>query len=220
MGRAGRVALAAAGGVVALLVVTQLVLPSLAERRLRDRLREDGEVQRVEVSAFPAVKLLWHRADRVEVRMGKARAGPGRLADRLAETADTGELDARVAELTLLVLRVHDVRLRKRDDRLVAEASVSDADLRASLPSGFDVRPVASGGGALVFEGTAALLGQRFSGRVVVAARDGKVLLAPDLPFGGLLSLTLFEDSRIEVTDVGARASAGGFTLTATARVR
>jgi hypothetical protein len=78
---------------------------------------------------------------------------------------------------------------------------------------------VASGDGALVFEGSAELLGQRFQGRAVVTARDGRLLLVPDLPFGGFLTVTLFADPRIEVLSVGAQQRAGGFTVVAQARL-
>ena len=220
MSRAGRVALAAAGGLLVLLVVAQLALPRIAEHRLRDRLKHDGTVERVEIHAFPAIELLWHHADRVVVRMGRGQGGPGHLADRLAESRNTEELDARVGELRVLTLRLHDARLTKHDDELRGQATVRDADLRAALPPGFDVRPVASGGGALVFEGTAELFGRRFSGQAVVGARDGRLLLVPNIPFGGFLSLTLFSDPRIEVLGVGARRDPSGFTLTARARLR
>jgi hypothetical protein len=219
VGRAGRVAIAAAGGLLALLVAGQLFLPRLAEHRLRDRLVRDGTVQRVEVHAFPAIELLWHHADRVVVRMGRARTGEGHLADRLAETRDTDRLDARVGELRLLTLRLHDTRLTKDGDALRGQSTVDDADLRAALPPGFTARPVASGGGSLVFEGTAELLGRRFSGEAVVGARDGRLLLTPNIPFGGFLTLTLFADPRVEVEGVGARRVPGGFVLTARARL-
>src|SRR5436309_934004 len=65
--------------VLALLVVTQLALPGIAENRIRDRLAHDGRVESVRVSAFPAIKLLWGKADRVTVRMQSVRAGVGRL---------------------------------------------------------------------------------------------------------------------------------------------
>ena len=120
----------------------------------------------------------------------------------------------------LLTLRFRDLTLRKRGDGLAGTATVTDADLRAALPSGFEVRPVAAGGGALVFEGTAELFGRRFSGQAVVAARDGKVVLAPNVLFGGFLSLTIFADPRIEVVSVGARERPDGFVLTARARLR
>jgi hypothetical protein len=220
VGRAGRVAIAAAGAVVGLLVVAQLVLPGVAERRVRHRLERDGTVQRVEIHAVPAIKLMWHRADRVVVRMGRGRGGPGHLADRLAEARDTDELDARVGELRVLTLRLRDARLTKRGDELRGQATVAGADLRAALPPGFDARPISSGGGSLVFEGTAELLGRRFSGQVVVGARDGRLQLVPNIPFGGFLTLTLFADPRIEVQGVSARPAPGGFTVAARARLR
>jgi hypothetical protein len=220
MPRAARRALIVAAGLVALLALAQLLLPMLAEDRLRGRLERDGKVESVDVSAFPAVKLLWGRADRVTIRMADAGAGPGRFADLLVSTDEADELDARVRSLRILTLTFRDVALRKRGRDLSGTATVTGADLRAALPAGFDVRPVASGDGALVFEGTATLLGRSLTGQAVVAARNGRVLLAPNLPFGGFLSLTVFEDPRIEVLDVGAQARPDGFVLTARARLR
>ncbi len=221
MSRAGRVAVAAAGAALALLLLSQFLLPALAEHRLRSSLERSGTVDNVEIRAFPAVKLLWHRADRVIVRMGTATTGTGNLADRLAQVRDTGRLDARVGELRVLTLRLHDLRLEKDHDQLLtARATVDDADLRAALPPGFDVQPVASGGGALVFQGTVDLLGRRFTGNAVVSAQDGKLRLAPDIPFGGFLAVTLFDDPRVEVLGVAARRTATGFVLSARMRLR
>ncbi len=219
MSRAARVALAIAAGLILVLVAAQLALPGIAEHRLRDRLERSGTVERVEISAFPAVKLLWHRADDVTVRMGRLRTGSGNFADLLVRTVDTDDLDASAEEQRILTLRLHDSRLRKRGDELTLSSTVDDADLRAALPPGFDLRPVASGDGALVLEGSAELLGQRFQGRAVVAARNGRLILAPDVLFGGFLTVTLFADPRIEVLSVGARQRAGGFTLVARARL-
>jgi hypothetical protein len=220
MSRGARVALATVGGLILLIVAAQVALPRIAEHRLRDRLERSGTVERVEISAFPAVKLLWHRADDVTVRMGRLRTGSGNFADLLASTGDTDDLDASAEEQRILTLRLHDSRLRKRGDELTLSSTVDDADLQAALPPGFDVRPVASGNGALVFEGSADLLGQRFQGQAVVAARDGKLILAPDLPFGGFFTVTLFTDPRIEVLSVGAQQRAGGFTVVARVRLR
>jgi hypothetical protein len=218
--RAARVALAAAAGVVLLLLVAQLALPRIAEHRLRDRLERSGTVERVEISAFPAVKLLWHRADDVTVRMGRLRTGSGNFADLLARTGDADNVDASVGVQRILSLRLLDSHLRKRGDELELSATVTGADLRAALPPAFDLRPVASGNGALVLEGTADLFGRQFAGRAVVSVRDGRLQLEPDIPFGGLLSVTLFADPRIEVLDVGVRSRPNDFILTARARVR
>jgi hypothetical protein len=206
--------------VVAALVAAQLILPGVSEQRLRDRLSSDGRVTRVEVHSFPAIKLLWHRADRVVVRMSSASSGTGRVADLLTSARDAGEVDARVGELKVTLLRLRDVRLRKRGDRLEGRATVTTADLNSALPPGFTLRPVAAGGGALVFEGTATILGRMLRARAVAAARDGKLLVAPDVPFGGLAALTVFADPRVTVEDLGAQATQDGFTLTARARLR
>ena len=202
------------------LVLSQLVLPGVAERRLRDRLERNGTVEAVDVRVFPALELLWDRSDRVTVRMVQARAGTGRFAELLASTGDTDRLDARVATLRVLTLSFRDVTLRKRGRTLSGSATVTHADLRAALPEGFDVRPVASGDGVLVFEGRAALLGRELRGQATVSVRDGDIVLAPNVPFGGFLTLTVFQDPRIEVLSVGTRPRPDGFLLTARARLR
>lgn len=217
MHRAGLAAGATAAAAAGLLVASQLVLPGIAERRLRERLERVGTVTGVDVDAFPALTLLWDRADRVDVRMSDSTARRTRLADLLDRTRRAGEVDARVERVRIGLLSLRDLRLRKRGDALRAQASVDEADLRAALPDGLDVRPVAAGGGQLVFEGTARLLGRRLRARAVVTAHGGRLLLSPAVPFGGLLTVTVFQDRRIAVDDVGARARRGGFTLTASA---
>jgi len=215
----GRAIAIAAGALVGVAVVVQLALPALAERRLRERLERVGRVERVHVSAFPAVKLLWNRADRVELAMARSTPGTQRFADLLAGTARTRELDARVAALRLGPLVLRDARVRKMGDRLLGEASITEADLRDALPAGFDLRPVATGGGSLVLRGQVTLLGRTVSGEVVALAREGRLLLAPGVPFGTLLTVSVFEDPRVLVQDVGGRPRVDGFTLTARARL-
>ena len=93
-----RAALALIGLAVAALVGGQLALPRIAERRITSDLAESGQVKRVEVEATPALKLLFKRADRVEVEMAEVRAGTtGRLVELLRRTRGTDDLDARAA---------------------------------------------------------------------------------------------------------------------------
>jgi hypothetical protein len=215
-----RAALALLGLVVAAVVGAQLALPRLAERRIASELRATGEVEHVGVSAFPAVKLLWKRADRVEVRMSEARAGTGRLAKLLRDTRDTRELDARVELLQVGPLLLRDLRLRKQGERLEGEGSVTTADLAAALPSGLGVRPLATEDGQLVLEATAGLFGLRAAFRARLLARDGAIVIAPDGLLAGIGSLTVFNDSRIQVTGVGSRSREDGFTLLAEGRLQ
>lgn len=218
--RAVRVGLAAIAGLVTLLVLSQLVLPRLAARSLRHRLERNGAVEEVKVSAFPAVKLLWGQADRISLRVGDGRAGPGRFAELVLEMADAERVDARVTTLRILALRFRDVTLRKRGRNLSASADVTNADLRAALPPGFEVRPVASRNGVLVFEGRAKLLGRELRAQATVSVREGGIVLAPELPLGGLLTLTIFQEPRIEVSSVSTRPRPDGFSITARARLR
>jgi hypothetical protein len=211
-----RAAFALLGLFVAALVGGQLVLPRVAERRISSDLSKSGEVRRVSVEAVPALKLLFKRADRVEVDMAEVRAGStGRLAQLLRRTRATDELDARVDLVLLGPLRLHAVALRKDAERLRGEATVSEEELAAALPSQLRLRPVEDPGGELVLEGAVGPI----SARARLTARDGALVVAPEGVLGGLGSLTVFRDSRIQVTDVGSRVGPDGFTLTAAGRI-
>jgi hypothetical protein len=78
------------------------------------------------------------------------------------------------------------------------------------------VTPVASSLGTLTLRGTATVLGVPVSADATVAATaDGSVTLTPDVPLGGLATLTLFSNPHLDVTSVGAQPTPGGFTLAA-----
>src|ERR1700683_3297087 len=94
--------IAIGGGVAAVVLVFgvgQLVLPSIAAQQLRDRLSKNGHVLSVSVSAFPAIELLWHDADKVVVRMASYRSGTGHWNSLLDEAGDAGSLTASAAVL-------------------------------------------------------------------------------------------------------------------------
>ncbi|HTT30742.1 MAG TPA: hypothetical protein VMG37_20165, partial [Solirubrobacteraceae bacterium] len=119
--------LAAVGFVLLVLVVAQLVLPGIAARRVRDQFSKSGTVLDVKVSAFPAVKLLWHRADSVVVRMATYRAPVSELSNTLTETGDAGSVDASVQVLSVGPLALRDATMRKRGSSLTAAATVTQA---------------------------------------------------------------------------------------------
>ena len=206
-------AVGAAVFVAALFLAAQLLLPGYAEDRLRDDLT--GEIRRVEVRAMPAIKLLFGRADRVEVEMGEVRTGQRDLADLLARTADTDELDAQAAVLRVGPFVARDARMTKRGDALRGEAAVRTDELTAALPVEIGLRPVESADGQLVLEATAGPIAVRAR----LSARDGALVIAPDGLLGGFAALTVFSDPRVQVRGVGARPAAAGFVLTAEATV-
>lgn len=203
----------------AVFLAGELFMPGIAERRLRGDLRERGSVERVEVRAFPALKLLFGRADRVEVEMGEARAGEGEVADELVRTRGTDVLDARARVLRIGPLRLRDARLTKDGDRLHGGAALAEADLAAALPARIGLRPVESGDGHLVLEATAPVFGQELSIRARLSAREGALVIAPEGLLGGLATLTVFSDERVAVRAVGAEPTAGGFLVSSEARL-
>jgi len=208
--------LGAAGLVIVLLVVSQLVLPGIAAQQLRDRLARSGKVISVSVEAFPAIELLWHHAGRVEVHLASYHGTSGVLGHLLDQAAGVGTIDATVDRLNTGLVTLRDATLRKRGDVLSGSAIVTDADLQAVLPPGLQVQPVASGNGKLVLEGTA--LG--VSADATLGAQDGALQIAPDVPLlGSLLTITVFKDPHIDVQGVGATRVPGGFSVFASARL-
>jgi hypothetical protein len=210
-------ALAVAGLVVVVLVVAQLVLPGIASQRLRDRLSHSGRVLDVQVSAFPAIELLWHHADSVVVRMATYRASPAKLPATLDQAGDVGSLRASAQTFQDGLLTLHAASLVKQGNQLSGSAVVAEADLRAAAPFLTSVTPVASAGGRLTLQGTATLFGLSATVDATVSAQDGKLVVAPDVPFGGLATVTVFSDPRIKVQAVSASPAPGGFAVRGTA---
>lgn len=213
------IALGAAGAVLVVLIVAQLVLPGVAEQRLRDMLSRSGTVLEVKVSAFPAIQLLWHHADRVVVRMGSYRSGASHIGSTLDGVGGVGTLDASAREVRSGALVLHDAMLLKRGSELIGIATVMNADLQTAVPFLENVEPVASQDGVLTLRGTASLLGLRASVDVTVGAQGGRLVVVPNVPFGGLATLTLFSDPHIQVQSVNAASVPGGFTIQAQAKL-
>jgi hypothetical protein len=213
-------AIAAAGVIVLLLVLAQLFLPAIAEQRVRAQLARNGQVLSVKVSAVPAVKLLWHNADHVVIRMGAYRTDPGHLGSMLDQAGDVGTLDASATEFNSGLLTVRDAALHKQGNELTASALVTESDLRTSLPILQSVEPVASGNGQLTLRGTATLLGVSATVDATVAAVNGQLVVQPDVPFGGLATVTVFSNPHVYVESVAARQAPGGFLVCARARLR
>ena len=103
-------------------------------------------VERVDISALPAVKLLFGRADRVVVRMSEVVAQPERFADLLASTKAAGELDARAESVLVGPITLTGFRMSKDGDRLSLGAVLPAAALSSALPVDVGLRPVTAAG--------------------------------------------------------------------------
>jgi hypothetical protein len=205
---------------IVLFGVAQLVLPGIAAHRIRSQLERYGNVRSVSVSAFPAVELLWHHADSVSVDLASFRSDDAQLSGRLAQLRDVGSLHASAASATVGLLTVRDVRVVKHGSSLVASARIDDADLRRALPVVRSISPVASSAGRLTLRGTADVFGQSVAVDFTVRAARGALVVSPDVPFGGLATVTAFSDPAVRVTDVRASSIPGGFTVRATGVLR
>lgn len=214
------IALGVVGVVLLVLALAQLVLPGIAESRLRDQLSGSGTVLSVRVHAFPAIELLWGQADSVVVRMSSYQAGASEIGSKLGAAANVGTLDLSAQELQSGLLTLRDARLRKQGSQLIGSATVLQADLRAAVPFLDNVQPVTSSEGQLILRGTASLLGLNASVDAVVAARDGALVVAPNVPFGGIATITLLDNPHVRVESVSAVTVPGGFRLVARARVQ
>lgn len=213
------VVLVVVGVIIVAFVVGQLVLPGVAERRLRDRLSRNGTVLSVHVNAFPAITLLWHHAGKVVIRMASYQSGSGSLGGQLDEASDVGTLEASTQVFRSGLLTLRNASLHKHGDQLTGTATVTEQDLRTAVPFLDNVQPVASGDGTLTLRGTATLFGLTASADATVTAQDGKLVVAPNVPFGGLATLTLFSDPHLAIEGVSASPASGGFTVSATARL-
>jgi hypothetical protein len=208
------------GVVLLVLVIAQLALPGIAEDRIRDQLSQSGAVLSVSVHAFPAIELLWKQADSVVIRMARYEAGASEIGNKLGMAANVGSLDISAQEVQSGLLTVRDARLRKQGNELIGTAVVRQADLRSAVPFLDNVQPVASSEGQLIMRGTASLLGLNASVDAVVAARNGALVVAPNVPFGGIATITLLDDPHVRVQSVSAVTVPGGFRLRAEARVQ
>ena len=221
-----RRAVIAAGVVVALLVIAQLLLPRIAARKLTSDLERHGRDVHVDVAAFPAIKLLWHKADRVTVTVGDYRPGPPRsgssLADDLAKTKDAGKLDVRVGVLNDRLLRVHDIHLSKHGDVLVGEVRLRRSDVNAALPPQLHLRGRATAGEGISVAGATSVFGRRLAAkaRILVDSR-GRIVLKPEgFLLASLVTVPVFADDRVAVDAIDARPTAGGFAVTARGHLR
>ncbi|MDQ3769427.1 MAG: hypothetical protein M3370_08130 [Actinomycetota bacterium] len=205
---------------VAALVAAQLAIPAFAEDRLADDLEVLGSRPAVDIDALPALKLLWGRADRVQLRFPRVSILPVGLGDQLARTEATEELDARVERLIIAPVTLRDATLRKDGEALRVGAVAQEGELVSALPEFLELRPVVGAGGdGLIFEGAAKAFGVRVALRARLRGVDGRMVLGPDGRFGRCPSVTVFDDPRVRVESLAATPVEGGIEVAVEGRL-
>jgi hypothetical protein len=223
MGRPGKIAAGLAGATVLVLALAQVILPRLAVSRITSRVGRYGAVQSVSVSAWPAVELLWGSVGSVRVRANSLALSPAQAAKLLWEARGTASVDVSAESVQLGSLRLSHASLRKRGSALSAQALTSEADVKAALPAGFDVRLLRSQGGEVEVQATGGLFGVDASVNAVAGASEGKLVAHPLGFLLEALHLTLFSDPHVYVEGVGAsvhREQPLSYRLTISARLR
>jgi hypothetical protein len=219
VGRAGRIVVGLLAAIALVLVLAQVFLPAIAANRVRARIGKYGTVESVIVKAWPAVELLWGKADSVKVTAESLRVSSAQAAKLLWEGRGVGMMSMAVASVKEGPLRLHDASFEKHGDALKGQAWAAPADVKAALGEGYEVRILNSSGGQVEVSVGGGLFGLKASVDAVARAQDGKLVVRPlGLLLGGL-QLTLFADPHVRVEGVGASAVAGaggvaGYRLT------
>jgi LmeA-like phospholipid-binding len=201
---------------VLLLVLAQAILPTLAARLVRDRIKKYGDVQSVSVSAWPAVELLWGKADSASATAISLSVTAAQMAKLTWESRGVHDLDIAVARLDLKVpgipspVVLRDVKTRKRGASMTTQATLTQTDLTAALPSGFTVQPLASGDGQIEVHASGGLFGVQASISALVKPLEGRLVAEPQgSPLAGLATVTLFSDPHLKMESVGVRVQRG-----------
>jgi hypothetical protein len=207
--RLKRIALWLAGAALVLLVLAQIILPRIAASRISSRVGRYGKVQSVHVTAFPAVELLWGRADSVTVRATDLKLSPRQSAKLLWEGRGVDRMDLKAARAQEGPLRLTALRLRKRGDKLSAHALLRATDVQAALPPGFDVQLLGSRRGQVEVRASGGLFGVGASVDAVAEANRGRLVAHPRGLLLEGLQLMLFSDQHVYVEGIGARNARG-----------
>jgi len=208
--RVSRITLGVGASLALAVVLTQVFLPSLAARRVRDRVARYGTVKSVSVSAFPAVELLWGKVDSASVIAGTLTVSSAQIASLLWEARNVSQLTVTADASTLRVpslpsgLTVSALRMRKRGSAIQASATLTQKQLDEAFPRGFRVQPIASAGGQIEARASGALFGAQASITALVKPFEGRLVAEPrGLPFAGVATVTLFSDPHLRVRSVG-----------------
>ena len=116
------------------MVATQVLVPSYLERRAEKRLTEDGGEARVDIDALPAVRLLFNKGERIEVRGERLVIPLERERGAVFDDLDRfKEADVRLDDLIAGPLKIRRFTLGRNDhDRpyiLTVAATVTAAEL-------------------------------------------------------------------------------------------
>jgi hypothetical protein len=136
-----RTLILAAIAIVALLALTQLLLPPYLEHRVEKRLTKQGGSAQVELSAFPALRLAFGEGSSARVRARGISIPVSSTGGSVLDGLDGfNRVDIQVTDLNAGPLRVHSFALERRGGapyRATIAATVTASDLSAFAGGAF-----------------------------------------------------------------------------------
>ena len=134
-----RIAVLIGGAVVLLLAVAQFLIPRLAERKVEDRLEEDGGSANVSISSFPAARLLFEDGDSFKVEGDGLRIDPEEDTDALERLDGFGDVSIKLDDLAAGPLSVKSFLLERDGDgpeyEVAMDATTTPREVAAFLGS-------------------------------------------------------------------------------------
>jgi LmeA-like phospholipid-binding len=197
--------------VVVVLGLAQLLLPSLAAQRVRSKIARYGVVHSTSVSAFPAIELLWGKAQSATVNAAHLDITQTAVNELLWESRGVERIDMHAESMHIGSLMLRDVSWRKRGDRLELSGRLTEADLRSAFPGATSFALLSSNSEGVSMRVGGSLFG--FAGSIAVQLRavEGKLVAMPqEIPFAGLVKVTLFSASHMYVQSFGLTESPPG----------
>lgn len=210
-------ALALGVPVVLLLGVTQAVLPRLAAQRMRDRVKPYGQLEHVSVNAFPAIELLWGKAESASATAKRLSLSEADAVKLLWEGRGVHDTTLRVAALKLATpvlpggVVLHDAVVRKRGSHISAQSTITQADIDAASPSGVRVRLLPSTPGTVKVLASGSLFGVQATVEAVATPSEGKLIAQPlNIPFGAFVRIALFANPHLYLEGISATPEGEG----------
>jgi hypothetical protein len=197
-----------AGAIVLVSILAQVFLPGIAAGRVRARVGRYGKVRSVTVKAWPAVELLWGKADSVKVTAASLEISPTQTAKLLEEARGVKSMSLTAESVKEGPLQLHGASFEKHGGALRGQAWISRADAQEALGKGVEVQLLNSHDGQVEVSASGGLFGVKTSVDAVARAQEGKLVVHP---LGFLLEglkLTLFSNPHVYIEGVGAVAVA------------
>ena len=198
-------------------ITSELALPAVAESQMRDELASFGSVTSVEVSASPALMMLFGGVERAVVEMSSATLDAGAVdPDLLSKAGDVEVLEARIDTLRAGPFDVESVALDKRGQALDASATL-DVDQVEGLVPGAELKVEK---GMLLLDLSEMQLPLPLPGpiQLQIALEDGKVVAQPLGAASALLpTQPLLDRPELSVTSLDPSIAGGQVKLSATA---